>query len=200
MRKSPIAGRAALAVLLALVAGCGLPDDDEPRLVGADDAPVDLAPSSPPATTQPGVGEVVDVYFVDSESGHLEAVPRIVEELGPSAVLTSLLEGPQEGDPDDLTTAIPADTGLIDTRAEGNVLVVNLTAGESGGILSVVGTDQLRAFGQMVRTVTGLPGISAVRFAVDGQPINAPTDSGATANPAEPVDRGDYASLAPERG
>lgn len=186
------------AAALVLSAGCGIPDDDEPRVVAAGDAPVDLSPTTEaPEASSPEGGESANVFFIDRDTGLLRQVRRSVERLTPGDVIRSLLAGVREDDDEALTTAIPADTQLVDTSLEGTTLVVNLAPAQPGGILSVVGATQLQAFAQIVRTVTGLSGISSVLFRVEGQPISAPTDSGAS---DEPVDRGDYASLTPGQG
>jgi spore germination protein GerM len=197
--RRPLAG-----LLLALVAvvvplgACGMPDDDRPRLVAAEDAPIDLTPSTAPSSTStPEGSEGVNVFYIDTDTGLLRQVRRPVEEVTPQTAIAALLSGVGEDDPDNLVSAIPADTQLVGARLEGTVLLVDLAPAQPGGILSVVGATQLQAFAQIVRTVTGLPGVSAVRFLVEGQPISAPTDAGAS---DEPVDRSDYASLAPRQG
>lgn len=189
---------AAVAVLVVPLGACGMPDDDRPRLVAAEDAPIDLTPSTAPASTStPEGSEGVNVFFIDSETGLLRQVRRAVEDVTPQTAIAALLTGVGEDDPGDLASAIPADTQLVRAQLEGTTLLVDLTPAPPGGILSVVGATQLQAFAQIVRTVTGLPGVSSVRFLVDGQPISAPTDAGAS---NEPVDRSDYASLAPRQG
>ncbi len=59
----------------------------------------------------------------------------------------------------------------------------------------VAGADQLRAVAQVVWTATGFEEVDAVRFATAEGPLVVPTDAGLT---DDPVDRADYASLAPD--
>jgi spore germination protein GerM len=48
---------------------------------------------------------------------------------------------------------------------------------------------------QVVWTLVGRPGITAVRFVIDGQPVSVPTDRGTPID--RPVTAPDYASVAP---
>jgi spore germination protein GerM len=56
------------------------------------------------------------------------------------------------------------------------------------------GGNQQLAVAQIVWTVTEFPGVQQVRFSIDGQPLEVPTDEGLT---DQPVDRDDYRSVAP---
>jgi len=190
--------RALLVGMLAALSACALPDDDKPRLVAAEDAPIDLSPPS----SAPGGGtsgdESVNVFFIDSETQKLEVRVRRVDVETPQAGIEALLEGLMPSEQDALDTAIPEDTRLrIGPVLDGNVLVVDLTPALPGGIQSVLGTTQLQAFAQLVQTVTAFSGVQSVRFLVEGEVIPVPTDNGPV---TEPVTREDYRSLAPTDG
>lgn len=187
-----------LLLVVAAVGACGVPNDDRPRFIAAEEAPVDLSPpTSAPSDTNVG-RETAVVFFINPETGTLQGVDRRVPSVSPAAVLAALFDGLlNENEQLLLDTAIPDDVQLIDAVLEDNVLLVNLTPAPPSGIQSVVGQTSLQAFAQMVRTAIALSGVQAVRFAVEGSPILAPTDSG----PVErPVTRGDYASLLPLPG
>jgi sporulation and spore germination protein len=190
MRGTLVAGLVALTVL----AGCGLPDDDEPRLVAAEDAPLDLAPSTVPAAGA-GVGDdSVAVFFINQDTGRLAAVGRPVPEPTPQAAIEQLLLGKAPDDPAALVSSIPPGTMLLDSRTEGETLILDLGPVGEGGLQGVAGQAQVQAFAQLVRTATGLSGIGDVRFLVGGVPIDAATEAGPS---SEPVGRDDYPLLSP---
>ena len=189
-----------LALLLAgvlLATACGLPDDDAPRLVAPEDAPLDLAPSTAPVTNPDAGEDTVAVFFINQDTGLLAAVARPVSEATPRAAIEQLLLGVGPDDPEALASAIPQGTVLLDSDIDGVTLTLDLGPVGEGGIQSVQGQAQVQAFAQLVRTATGLSGIRDVRFLVGGEPIDAATDAGAS---SEPVGRDDYPSLSPTNG
>lgn len=189
-------GRGVAVVLVAVTAACGLPDDKRPRLVAAEDAPIDLAPTTAPAETATTGEDTVEVFFLDANN-RLRRVLRSVDDVTVSAAVGALLMGLAEDDPPALTSAIPPGTVLVGVSVVDRVLTLDLGPAGEGGLQSVQGPAQLRAFAQLVRTATALPGIASVRFLIEGVPIDAPTDAGAT---GRPVTRADYASLSPAGG
>jgi spore germination protein GerM len=180
-----------LAVLASVVlaAGCGV----EPQA-----APEDLTLSPiPPATSGvPGgdAGQQLVLWFLRDDA--LAPVERSAAAADAATALALLAEGPtaQEADAG-LTTAIsrqPLTVAANDDAAEADVLTVQVTEAFTG----VAGADQLRAVAQVVWTVTEPDDVDAVRFTTDvGGPLEVPTDAGLT---DAPVDREDYASLAPD--
>jgi spore germination protein GerM len=189
--------RLLVAVLgLALLGACGVPDDQTPRLVAAEDAPLDLTPSTAPVTGE-GAEDTVAVFFINQDTGRLAAVARPVAERTPAEAIEQLLAGLAADDPGALVTRIPQGTVLLAAPIEGTTLTLDLGPEGEGGIQGVQGQGQLQAFAQLVQTATGLSGVRDVRFRVGGVPIDAPTDAGVS---SEPVSRDDYASLAPAAG
>ena len=59
---------------------------------------------------------------------------------------------------------------------------------------SVSGDEQLQELAQVVWTATEFDEVDAVRFASEGEALEVPRDLGLS---DDPVDRDDYASLAP---
>jgi spore germination protein GerM len=179
------------------VAACGLPTDDAPRQVAADNVPFELLG---PSTTQPasnaGTGSQVTLYFVDGTT--LRGVRRSVDNVNPQAVLAQLVKGRADTDQPstaNIRTAIPPNTTVVGSSLECDVLTVVL----SPEILSETGAEQKTAFGQLVYTATEFSGIGSVRFKVVDQSgaeqdVAPPTDLGSK---AEPVTRVDYSLLAP---
>lgn len=194
-----------MASCIALVgllvgAGCGVPANDEPRAIEAEDLPADLLDPNPPAsTTLPGATATVavTVYLVvrQGDTTRLAPVARDVADASRAAdrinalLLPTAAEEQQEG----LISSIPTDTVLLDTSLvpADKELVVNL----SGALFDVQGEELANAFAQLVWTVTELDGVSQVRFRVDGEAYRAPNAEGIEQDGA--VTRGDYNDLAP---
>ncbi|MGH9136520.1 MAG: GerMN domain-containing protein [Acidimicrobiales bacterium] len=182
---------AALAACV-LAAGCGLPEDDQPRVVTQEDAPLTLVPEVTTTTVMAEGAAEVELYFVATD-GRLRAVDREVSERTPRTVLEVLIDGPTAVDPAGLTSSIPTDTELLGaTRAE-TTLTVDLGPA-TAVIFSIGGAQQLTAFGQIVLTAVELPNVDSVRFLLEGAPFSVPTDEGTS---AQPVTARDYASLQP---
>lgn len=184
-----------LAVVL-VAASCGVPDDRRPRIIDAEEAVVDLSPSTPTTGTEATGDDTVRVFFID-RSGELPVllgVDRTVPSATPVSAFEQLLVGPPEG----LASSIPPGTGLQGTSLpEDGTLTIDLAETE-GGLLSVAGDVQTEAFAQIVWTMTRLAGVRAVRFVTGGEPVQVPRVGAAPTT--EPVDRADYASLAPGQG
>jgi spore germination protein GerM len=192
------AGAALAFALLGTAAACGIPADDGPRAISEqqipDEGSVDTGDTSEGRTVR------ADLYFA-SDIGTLVTVRREVPSGGsattptPSTVLENLLAGtdPERdepvGDPGDIVSQIPPDTRLA-TRPEleGGILTVDL----NGAINGVQGEGARLAYGQMVCTADALDEVDGVRFTIDGEPVNAPTD---TQNSSDPVTCDSYANL-----
>ena len=180
-----------LALVLAGVAACGIPNDGAPRQIADEKVPFELlGPSTTtPANTVPG-GPSVRLYFLDGTQ--LRAVARSVTNRDPQSVLNELVKGVADTDPVGITTAIPRDTQIVSVAADGSTLIVTLNS----AILNIAGAEQKNAFGQLVFTVTDLA-FNGVRFRVTDssgaqQDVPTPTDNGAKAGS---VDRSDFLSL-----
>lgn len=129
------------------------------------------------STTAPGgdsAQDQVKLYFLSD--GHLTAVSSSVRNKPTAdAVFQLLLAGPSATQLNQgLTTAIPAGVTLHHAvKGSDDVLAVDL-----GPQISLVsGNGAKSAYAQMVLTAKGL-GIDRVSFAVDGVPVDAPTDEG----------------------
>ncbi|MDP9435077.1 MAG: GerMN domain-containing protein, partial [Actinomycetota bacterium] len=186
-----------LGVVLAaaLSAGCGLQAEEEPREVLPSDAPLRLL-APPESRPQPAGERRERLYFV--REGALVPVARPARVLSPASALQDLLAGPTEADLDrDLSTAVPAGADVRLQRVEPDgTAVVELAEdlADSGR------TDQVVALGQLVATLDASPGVRAVRFLRDGEPLEVPDGDGALS--AAPVTLADYRALltAPRTG
>ena len=184
----------ALALALGILAvGCARPSG--PVEIPEEEIPFSLARSPEPTTPEASTMGVT-VFLV--AEGRLAAVPREVSALSglPEAAMLRLLEGPADDERRlGVTSRIPAQTRLLEIAVFDQVAEVDLSA-EFQGPASP--EDILLRVGQVVWTLVGLPGVTAVRFAIDGEPISVVTDGGV---PVErPVTSPDYASIAPVPG
>jgi spore germination protein GerM len=181
-------GAAALAVGALGVVGCGIPTDDSPRAISSENVPDDVADdTTEPTPSQSTVS--APIYLVQSsEDPRLAPVQRPVPSGSPgagpdpAAVLETLLTAtanPQERAAG-ITNLIPEDTHQASQpELTGGTLEVDLTS----GIFDVEGENQRAAFGQIVCTANGLAGVNSVRFLVEGEPRNIPTDAGEADGP-----------------
>jgi spore germination protein GerM len=188
--------------VVALLAGCGLTEDDEPQAIAPENLPPDLLDPNPGSSTtlaeSPGT-TTVDVYLLeDTPDGvRLVAVPREVAEPSiPDERLVALFgQGTEEEAEQGLYTNIPADTVLrnVDGDDEGDEVVVNL----SREIFDIEGESLAQAFAQIVWTVTepDAGGYRQVRFLVDGEAT--PVLDGDGAEQDDAVARTDYTTYAP---
>ena len=186
----PVARLATTWLLLALVAACG-PAAPTP------------APSGSPAGSglpSPGVVPTTIYLFLADERGEPGLVPVARSIPGSAALapatLEALLAGPtpdEAGAPNNLMTAIPGGTRALGLVLDGNVATVDLSGafGSGGGSESMLGR-----VAQVVYTLTALPGIEAVRFHMDGRPVEALGGEGIVLD--QPQTRDGYTEQLPE--
>ena len=177
--------RLAAALLVALVAGCGIPQDEQPRVLAREDAPFRLFEDVAPEPV--GDGRVA-LYFVRADLVVLQT--RAVERsTSIRELLDLLLEGPTpeqvaQGTRSELPTTF--DVEDVTVGADG-VAVVTL-----GGGANQLGPSPL-GFAQVVATLTAPGRARAVRFRLDGEDLPVPRGDGLLTT--EPLDRDDYAKL-----
>jgi germination protein M len=108
-----------------------------------------------------------------------------------TAAVTELLRGPTRSErAAGVGTAVPAATRLLGISIHGDVATVDLSSEfQAGGSSRAL---KLR-LGQVVYTLTQFPTVRAVRFRLDGTPIDVVTSGGAVV--ARPVGRPAYAGL-----
>ncbi len=194
--------RAALAAVVLLLVGgaaaCGIPADDTPRAISQEQVPDDL--DSEGDIADDGQTLLADLYFTrfDGSRDNLVSVEREVPTGGssstptPATVLEALLAGVQDDDPgaEDIVNKIPADTALVgQPDLVDGVLTVDLNSAISG----VQGDGARLAYGQMVCTADALDEVRGVLFAIEGQPVQAPTGAGETSD--APLTCESYANL-----
>jgi len=175
-----------------LAASCGIAADDGPRDIPAADQ-VELGRGGDGnAGAATGTARV---YFLSpsvvGQSESLESVARDVNET-PTELLQALLDGPNQTEQSEqLRTALPVDTQLIDSRRQGLVLRVNL----SDDVLELSGQVLIAAIAQIVFTASELEGVNGVRILVAGANQQWPVGSGELTS--EPLTVYDYPGLVP---
>lgn len=178
--------RLSVTMLLVLLAGCGVPTDDQPRAVVAPYGPF---PTPSTAVSDPAGRFTEALYFVRDDrlvlvSRRLDVRPTINQHL------EHLLAGPNEAErAEGLATALfgavtVAGIRLTGTRAEVDVPSVAEGAGRS---------DEVFAFGQIVCTLTARPEVDSVSFLRDGAPLGVPRADGSLS--PGPLTAADYVEL-----
>jgi spore germination protein GerM len=177
-----------LAVVLVALGGCGLEPQSAPEDITVD--PVPRVTADPPEEFS---AAQLHLWFLRGD--RLARVARGGPRNAPEVALGLLAAGP---DPDEtavgLTTAIAGDPfTVVDDDVDDGVLTVEATS----AFVFVSGNDQTRAVAQVVWTLTELPEVDFIRFTSEDEPLEVSTDSGLS---DQPVDRSDFASMAPPDG
>lgn len=169
-----------------LAAGCGIPADPHPVAVPGGVVRPALGPTT--NTTTPTPASQATVFFVQAE--HLVPVPRSTTRPDMQAVLQVLFSGPTETElAAGLRTAISAQPNVRSVGTEGSTAVIDLTP----TFVEVGGEEQILALAQIVLTATATPGITNVRFQLEGQAVEVPRADGTLSS--GPLTATDYASL-----
>ena len=171
MTRRPLAIAAALVALaIATAVSCGVPIDDQPRAISRSTAPPETAV---PTTLDGSPTDQVSVYFLRGEA--LERYSQAVtEEPTIGQAIGFVLDPVPEDAPEGLSTKVPPGTTLVDVEIVGRIATIDLTS----EINDVTGPDQKEAFAQIVFTALAWEGVEQVRFQVDGETVDAPTDDG----------------------
>lgn len=180
-----------LLAVAGLALACGVPEDDAPQELSADDVPFGLLTTAPTTTTTPvdlPPSRSADLYFVNSED-LIEPIEREVDDRTPETIIQTLLDTDTAGLPSGLTSNIPPDTELVDLTIDDNVVTLDLTE----QFTTVEGERFIAAVAQLVFTATDITAIDLVSFRVDGDPIPVSDEDGAAQD--EPVSRIDYRGL-----
>jgi hypothetical protein len=193
-RRSRIAASCIVTLgIVALVAGCGIRTDSEPRAISGEAVPYDLldptTSSGPTTTTTPAATARGSIYLVNSD-GFLTPVDREVRDpVEVADVLDSLLNGATDAEANrGLRSAITRTTELLGTRLDIRTRVLNINL--TGDLLDVAGEEQRLALAQVVYTATALGAVQSVVFQFDDKLTPVPDAEGATKS--TPLERRDY--------
>jgi hypothetical protein len=179
----------ALVLLTTILIACGIPTDEEPIMTPGGVVLPAVAPSNAPPGAGPSVPETdVAVFLVQAE--HMVKVMRRAPRADLTGTLGVLLAGPTESEVGArIRTAISPQTDLRSARLDGDTAVVDL----SGAFVEVGGEEQILAVAQVVLTATAVPGVSRVRFLLDGQSVEIPRSDGTLTS--ESLGAADYEGL-----
>lgn len=193
-RRTIRARRGCLLLLLgALLVGCGIPQDDEPRALDPAKAPAGALPSpnsvrAPDPEPEPALtgAEQVELFFV--RDGQVVPVIRPVPR---STTVEPLLEllfaGPTPAEKAaGSSSLIPPSLSVQQVERQGQTAVVTLRGTENQV------RPQALAFAQIVATLTP-ERASGVRFRLDGADLPVPRSDGSLTD--APVSRSDFAGL-----
>lgn len=173
------------ALLLGLlIAACGIPVDASPEAIS-----VDLGDLGEIEEATGAQLAAVSIYLVRDDR-----LVHVTRDLPSPAQLPDVLESLVSGetDPEDragLRSSIPIGTQVRGVTVEDGVARVDL----STDFAAVGGRQELLAVAQVVLTASGIEGVDAVLFELEGNPTDVPTPSGALAD--HPVASEDYLSL-----
>ncbi len=174
-----------------LAAGCSVGAQDSPQLISKSNVPFGLLKTTP-STTPPSVATVgVTIFLVLGQ--HLVTVNRAVPVAGTlQAALKALGRGTTSAEAAaNLESPISTATPLTLKAVSGSTAVVDVPSSFS----ALSGKDQILGAAQLVYTLTQFPGIDQVTVRVGGQVAQVPTATGRIHT--GPLDRADYANLAP---
>jgi Sporulation and spore germination len=150
------------------------------------------SPSSSPSP-QPSEQNTFAIFLVTAD--HLVEVERNLAGAVPTpiTVLQALLQGPTLTErAAKIDTAVPFQTRMLTVQVLDQVAEVDLSAEFQ---TPAPPHEVLLRVAQIVWTLVRVPGVTAVRFAIDGDPITVLTDRGIPVS--RPVTAPDYASEAP---
>ena len=167
-----------MCLLLTALHGCGIPVEDRARPLAGSEVPSSLPNRVAPPTSRLGDPSLAlaELFFV--RDSRLAPVRR-------EAPATPSVERS-----DGLRTALAGPVQLAGREAPG-VPVVDV--GESFG--QIEGEEEILALAQLVFTLTGVPGVDGVAFALSGRVVEVPTGDGTLKS--GPLGRQDFAAVAP---
>ena len=163
-----------LAALALVVLACGVPEDDSPQELSADEVPFGLL-TTPTTTTEPSQvppPERRATLFVVNADGQLVDIIGEVADQSPHTVVTACSRSTPPASTRGCSSNIPPETTLLDSIVDDDVLTVDLS--EQFRLVEV--NRFVRAVAQVVFTATGIDGaaIDAISFRVEGELIDVP--------------------------
>jgi hypothetical protein len=179
-------------VLLAGLAGCGVPTHESATEVPSENVPFELLDRDSGVATGAGAGEEDVVMYFVRDGRLVRASRRLPTSPTPGRMLTSLREGPTSAEVSSgVRSALPAQSAVRNVSLAGGTATVDL----AGRFTTLSSSDQLLALAQIVYTLTARPGIGQVRFTLQGESTEVPRANGSLTSSR--VSRDDYAALAP---
>lgn len=187
-RAGPVVRLCSALTAAAILGGCGISAESDVNKIKPQDVPFDLLLAD--VTAVPETGIPVQVYLLSGD--RLLTVDRTADSADSLADVVRLtVDGPTDEERLlGITSAIPTGTvGLVSTSRGVAEVDLNASFGE------LRSSDQVLALGQIVYGLTALPGIGAVAFTLEGEPISVPRTDGTASD--EPLSRDDFLALKP---
>ncbi|NMO54294.1 GerMN domain-containing protein [Actinoplanes sp. TBRC 11911] len=171
--------------LVAVLAGCGVPVDSEPRNVDNADAGV---PSHGPLVLDQGTA-LERLCFV--RDGRLARIlRRVPSPVSSQEQLEALLNGPTPSEAaDGLSNTLPGTASMVKISLSGGRAVIEIGDRSAHGVR----TDEILAFGQIICTLASRPEIGTITFTSRGLPLGVPRQDGSLTT--GPLTVADYADL-----
>lgn len=156
-------------VLAAMLAGCGIPLDETPRVLDIE-VESDVAD---PAVGGDELPVITEVFFVNGD--RLVSVTRQIADSNPTTVLGALLRGPVAAEnAASIRSAIPPET-----EASGVSLVDGIATVDLNTAFTLVGGDEeIMAVAQIVSTLGTMVGVDGVVLSIEGTRRPAPVAEG----------------------
>jgi hypothetical protein len=164
-----------LVAALALLGGCGIPEDSKPREISREALPPELIDPAAVATgaalPSDADARFVTLYLVQGDDTSGDALVAVRREVAVPAATADLPRVVAEA----LIAASPEQMGRAD--------LVNALPSDLTNLGNVESSLQRLAVAQLVFTLTDLtvPQVSAVRFSIDGEEVAVPLEGGVAA-------------------
>jgi hypothetical protein len=176
------------AVLVAALAGCGIPPDGQPREVQPPPGPYGVIASHRPSTAEPGA--VRQTLYFTKDGALIPVTRRVRGEPTPTDLIRTLLAGPtDEEQARGIGSALSGVNIAADVRVVNGLATVDLTTAPEGTGRS----DEILAYAQVVCTLDARTAVTAITFTRQGTPIGVPRANGSLAD--GPLTAADYAAL-----
>ena len=184
---------AALVVAVLGGSACGVPLDREPQALSPEGVPYNLLEQATTTTSSTTTLQVltvdVPVYFV-LRNRLVEVQRPVTQSPSVNKAINALLNGPDDAEQAaGIRSPIPPELEIEVGRVEQGVATVDLGADFS----SLPREEQRLVHAQLVWTATGIAGVQAVRFTLDGENQDVVLPDATIA--VGPVDRTAFAAL-----
>ena len=196
MRSRRVAVFACLGLVLATMAGCGLPVDSSPQAIPTEEVPVALSISNttqPSGPVRPG-GIPVPIYLLAPDGTQLvKAIRYLKPPPTEQEVLDALEAGPTAREFDQgIQSTLPATADLVAIGPTDGLITVQLDSSYE----SLLPQQAPYYFAQIVWSVTSLPGVHGVIFEYQSDDF-PPVVGNGSISPIPIVYRYNYSQLAP---
>ena len=181
MRRSPgLVLVTCAAVLLMSISACGFPDQDDATPLPNEELPIGLRDEQTPSTTAAVATEHATIWFV-ADGALVPVRQEVAAPASAESLIDALLAGPTEAEQErGLRSALPDPTVIVQAESMRGLARVEL----SPAFADIAAADQLLAVGQVVMTMTGLPGVGGVAFTFDDEPVAVPIPTGESSTDA----------------